>query len=368
MALNLLTHIVMSKNTFSKSELESQIIENLATAIIVFDDDRQVSYINQGAEILLAVSKKHVLVEDLKASMPMHYQMFNQLISNAAGMQSYTQRGVVLNNVSATVDCTVTSVIDDDGTCTIVELQQVDRPNRINREDRLISQQAVTRDLVRGLAHEIKNPLGGLRGAAQLLEAELSSNELKEYTQIIIEEADRLQQLVDRMIGPNRRPNNREVNIHVVLERVRSLILAEVAGRIQVRRDYDPSIPELIGDEAQLVQAVLNIVSNATKVLGENGCIVLKTRILRHFNIGSKRHKLVAQIDIIDDGPGIPAEIADTLFFPMVTKGTGGTGLGLSIAQNLINQHNGIVECHSKPGETVFSVLLPVAEGLVSHD
>jgi two-component system nitrogen regulation sensor histidine kinase GlnL len=274
-----------------------------------------------------------------------------------------TKRGVVLRNERSevTVDCTVTPVHDDDGTqLAIVELQQIDRHLRISREERLITQQALTRDVVRGLAHEIKNPLGGLRGAAQLLESELANDELKEYTHIIIQEADRLQQLVNRMLGPNRRPSYALVNIHHVLERVRTLVLAETGERIAIIRDYDPSIPELFGDSDQLIQAVLNVVRNATRAIIERGTVTLRTRIQRQFTIATERSRLAAQIDIIDDGPGIPAEIVDTLFLPMVTGGTGGMGLGLSIAQSLVNQHKGLIECNSRRGETVFTIYLPI--------
>jgi two-component system nitrogen regulation sensor histidine kinase GlnL len=290
---------------------------------------------------------------------------FVDLIRASAIGSPITKRGVVLSTDGGeiTVDCTVTPIQDEQGTrLTIVELQQVDRRNRISREERLITQQVLTREVVRGLAHEIKNPLGGLRGAAQLLEAELESAELKEYTHIVIQEADRLQGLLNRMLGPNRRPTYQPVNIHHVLERVRTLVLAETGERIRILRDYDPSIPELIGDMDQLIQAVLNVVRNASRALGAKGTVTLRTRIQRQLTIGNARYRLAAQIDIVDDGPGIPPEIADTLFFPMVTAGTGGMGLGLSIAQSLITQHKGLIECASRKGETVFTIFLPLGE------
>jgi two-component system nitrogen regulation sensor histidine kinase GlnL len=249
---------------------------------------------------------------------------------------------------------------------TIVELQQIDRHLRIRREERLLTQQALTRDVVRGLAHEIKNPLGGLRGAAQLLQSELHSQELREYTQVIIQEADRLQELVNRMLGPNRRPTYAAVNIHNVLERVRKLVLAESGERINVRRDYDPSIPELQADSDQLIQAMLNVIRNAVRAISDTGNITLRTRVHRNLTIANQRNRLTVEINIIDDGPGIPSEIADTLFLPMVTAGTGGIGLGLSIAQSLINQHQGLIECRSREGETVFTIYLPISEQSVS--
>lgn len=351
----------------SFSLLSTGILDNLASAVVVFDADLRVCYLNQMAEMLLAVSAKHVIGEMPVTWMACHGEAVVDLVRAAALGSPITKRGVVLttDRSEVTVDCTVTPMLDDDGApLTIVELQQIDRHLRISREERLINQQALTRDVVRGLAHEIKNPLGGLRGAAQLLESELDSDELKEYTNIIIQEADRLQELVNRMLGPNRRPSYAPVNIHHVLERVRTLVLAETGEQIAVVRDYDPSIPELIGDSDQLIQAVLNIVRNAARVLGEEGTITLRTRIQRQLTIGSGRYRLAAQIDIIDNGPGIPPEIADTLFFPMVTAGTGGMGLGLSIAQSLINQHKGLIECNSRNGETTFTIYLPLGEDL----
>ncbi|WP_078117747.1 nitrogen regulation protein NR(II) [Thiosocius teredinicola] len=349
------------------SLLSTSILDNLASAVVVFNEDLRVSYLNQMAEMLLAISAKHVLGELPTSWMACHGEPLVDLIEAATIGAPITKRGVVLSTDRAevTVDCTVTPVVDEDGKqMTIVELQQIDRHLRISREERLINQQALTRDVVRGLAHEIKNPLGGLRGAAQLLESELESEELKEYTHIIIQEADRLQELVNRMLGPNRRPSYAPVNVHNVLERVRSLVLAETGDRISIVRDYDPSIPELVGDSDQLIQAVLNIVRNATRVLDDDGTVTLRTRIQRQITIGSGRYRLGAQIDIVDDGPGIPPEIAETLFFPMVTSGTGGMGLGLSIAQSLINQHKGLIECTSRKGETTFTILLPIGEDI----
>ena len=347
------------------SLLSSSVLDNLGSGVLVFEQNLRVSYVNQTAEMLLGVSARHVLGELPMTWMACHGDAVVDLIKSSNVGSPITKRGVVLvtDRGEVTVDCTITPILDESGTrLTIVELQQVDRRNRISREERLITQQVLTRDVVRGLAHEIKNPLGGLRGAAQLLEAELQSDELKEYTHIIIQEADRLQELLNRMLGPNRRPSYEPLNIHHVLERVRSLVLAETGERIKIERDYDPSIPELVGDMDQLIQAVLNIVRNASRVLGDGGTVTLQTRIQRQLTIGNARYRLAAQIDIIDDGPGIPPEIADTLFFPMVTAGTGGMGLGLSIAQSLINQHKGLIECTSRKGETIFTIYLPLGD------
>jgi two-component system nitrogen regulation sensor histidine kinase GlnL len=360
---NLAVSTDMLAPVLNVTPLSNIILDNLGSAVVVFDDELRVSYMNQMAEMMLAVSAKHVVGELPDAWIACHGSALLDLIKASAIGSPIIKRGVVLETErnQITVDCTVIPVIDDDGQpMTIVELQQIDRHLRISREERLITQQALTRDVVRGLAHEIKNPLGGLRGAAQLLQSELNSPELREYTQVIIQEADRLQELLNRMLGPNRRPSYASVNIHNVLERVRKLVLAESGERIAVHRDYDPSIPELRADSDQLIQAVLNIARNAIRAIGDSGNIKLRTRIHRNLTIANRRNRLAIEINVIDDGPGIPPEIADTLFLPMVTAGTGGIGLGLSIAQSLINQHQGLIECRSREGETVFTIYLPL--------
>ena len=217
------------------------------------------------------------------------------------------------------------------------------------------------RDLIKGLAHEIKNPLGGLRGAAQLLNKELTT-EQQEYTQMIIEQADRLTNLVDRLLGPNQLPKLATQNIHIVLEKVFHLVGFNNPNNIQILKDYDPSIPDISFDEDKLQQAVLNIVNNAMQVLSKGKTVILKTRAASNKTINGKRIKLAAQISIIDNGPGIPEKIQSTLFYPMVSGSANGTGLGLSISQTLINQHNGKLSCISQPGYTEFIIVLPIGE------
>jgi len=222
--------------------------------------------------------------------------------------------------------------------------------------------------LVRGLAHEIKNPLGGIRGAAQLLARQLPEESLRDYTNVIIEEADRLRNLVDRMLGSNKLPSLAMTNIHEVLERVCSLVEAESQGCITLARDYDPSLPDVLIDREQMIQAVLNIVRNAMQAISSQnelrlGRITLRSRALRQFTIGHVRHRLVARVEIIDNGPGIPAELQDTLFYPMVSGRPDGTGLGLAITQNIISQHQGLIECESHAGHTAFSIYLPLEQG-----
>ncbi|MCK5888950.1 MAG: PAS domain-containing sensor histidine kinase, partial [Methylococcales bacterium] len=244
----------------------------------------------------------------------------------------------------------------------LVELQQIDGQIRISKEEQFIAQQNTSRLLVKGLAHEIKNPLGGIRGAAQLLDAELIDNELKEYTKIIIDEADRLKSLMDKMLGPNKLAVKHRLNIHEVLERVRQLTLVEKDNHILFFTNYDPSIPEIIADKNQLIQAFLNIIQNAVQAMQKKGEITFKTRILRLKTIGRKRYKLVIQVDIIDNGPGIKEGLMNQIFYPMITGRAEGTGLGLSIAQSIINLHHGNIECQSVPGKTVFSIYLPLEE------
>jgi two-component system nitrogen regulation sensor histidine kinase GlnL len=354
----------MDHDTPRYGDPAQRVLENLTTTVLLLDRDLRLSYLNPAGEMLFAVSARH------SCGMPLE-----QLLVNAeqviAGMRlsldsghPYTERELelrLLGDRTIHVDCTVTPLMEPGHDQELlVELLQVDRQLRIVREEHLIAQHNATRALVRGLAHEIKNPLGGLRGAAQLLERELSHDALKEYTRIIIGEADRLQNLMNRMLGPNTLPHKQEVNIHEVLEHVRSLVRAEASGRVKLIADYDPSIPPLTADKDQLIQAVLNIVRNAVQAFGEDGSITLRTRALRQYTIGQKRHKLVVRVDIIDNGPGIPSDMLENIFYPMITGRKDGTGLGLAIAQNLVNQQGGLIECASRPGRTVFSLLLPL--------
>jgi two-component system nitrogen regulation sensor histidine kinase GlnL len=200
-----------------------------------------------------------------------------------------------------------------------MELRKIDQQKRISQELQQHAQQLAARDLVRGLAHEIKNPLGGLRGAAQLLEKALPDAHLKEYTGIIIAQADRLRNLVDRLLGPQRPGRHQVHNVHSVLEQVRRLVEMELPPGIRIERDYDPSIPDFEMEPDQLQQAFLNIVRNAVEAMGSEGHIRLKTRTVFQITIHGKRYRLAAEIKIIDNGPGIPEQIRDTLFYPMAT-------------------------------------------------
>ena len=248
----------------------------------------------------------------------------------------------------------------------LAELWPLQQQVRQDREERLREQAHAQKELVRNLAHEIKNPLGGIRGAAQLLQMELASPELAEYTQVIVHEADRLQSLVDRLLAPHRQAQRvGDVNIHEVCERVRSLVLLEYPQGLRVQRDYDTSIPEFRGDREQLIQALLNIVQNAAQALSGriaagDAEIVLRTRVARQVTLGRQRYRLALELHVIDNGPGVPAAIADRIFYPLVSGRDGGSGLGLTLAQTFVQQHHGLIECDSQPGRTDFRILIPL--------
>jgi two-component system nitrogen regulation sensor histidine kinase GlnL len=345
--------------------LEERIVENMRTAVMLFDSRLRLRYINPAGEMLFAVSSRHIKGQIADGILPCPGNILKSKLRRAMELgQSFTEREVVLTLAEGkeiTVNCSVEPLQREDGACELlIELHQVDRHLRISREEHLLSQQKATQALVRGLAHEIKNPLGGLRGAAQLLEKELPDAALREYTQVIIDEADRLQSLMNQMLGPNRISHHKSLNIHHVLERVRQLVIAETGSGFTVMRDYDPSIPPLMGDTDQLIQALLNVARNGARAAGPTGTLILRSRVLRQFTIGNTRHRLVLQVEIEDDGPGIDRELQERIFLPMVTGAEGGTGLGLTIAQTLVNQHDGLIECRSKQGQTVFSVFLPL--------
>ncbi len=353
---------------------ERKFLDHLTTGIIVLDQDLKVSYSNSAADMMLEISgqrSKGVAIHDLLMAGNEPLFGVKECIKTK---HSFTERERVLITLAGnriTVDYTVTPVTDRSKPLVLMEVSARDRLQRISREEDLLAKQESSRMLIRGLAHEIKNPLGGIRGAAQLLHKQLDDSNRQDYTKIIMEEADRLRKLVDRMLGPNQSFKQDKVNVHEVLERVVNLVEVESAGKIILHRDYDPSIPELIGDKEQLIQALLNISRNAMEALGhkidggepdpENRpTIIFRTRPLRQFTIGQTLHRLVIRIDIIDNGPGIPAALLNSIFYPMVSGRPEGSGLGLSITQSIISQHQGLVECESKPGNTNFIIYIPL--------
>ncbi|HEX4299252.1 MAG TPA: nitrogen regulation protein NR(II) [Gammaproteobacteria bacterium] len=344
------------------------ILENQTTAVLWLDGELRLSYLNPAAETLLKLDARQVLGGPIEACLPEASEFAQALHRAAETRETFTQRELKLplaERDSITVDCTATPVAESEGeTPLLVELAPLDRHLRISRDDAFIAQHAANRVLARNLAHEIRNPLGGLRGAAQLLERRLPDPALKEYTGVILREADRLTALVDAMLGPMRPSQLVRSNIHELLEHVRQLLAAEAPAQVKLLRDYDPSLPELELDRDQMIQALLNIARNACEALigCGRGSITFRSRVLRQFTIGQKRHRLAACVDIADDGPGIPAELQPRIFAPLVSGKPGGTGLGLSIAQELINRHGGLIECVSAPGSTIFSVILPLEE------
>jgi two-component system, NtrC family, nitrogen regulation sensor histidine kinase GlnL len=333
-------------------------LDLLATAVVVLDDELVVRYANPAAENLLTAGARSLIGQPFLGLFAERNELERSLEEARVIHWDYSARNVTYVRTGrepVPLSCTVTR-IDAFGLGLLAELRPIEHELRLAREERLESEQSANRELIRNLAHEIKNPLGGLRGSAQLLERELDRVELREYTQVIIKEADRLQSLMDRMLTPHRAPRVEALSLHEVLERVRSLERAEFG--IDIERDYDPSLPELMGDREQLIQAVLNIARNAAQAGART--ITFRTRALRNVTILKQRHKLALELQVIDDGSGVPEEIQDRIFNPLVSGREGGTGLGLSLAQTFVHYHQGVIEFESRPGRTTFRILLPL--------
>jgi len=341
-------------------------LEHLATAVMLLNQSHQVVYANPSTEILFALSSTQISgshISDVFLNCEILQIAIDNAVKNDSPFREHEFTITTVRQQSFAVTCTVTPVEMSKATL-LLEFQQMDQTLRIAREERMLIQQQANSELLRNLAHEIRNPLGGLRGAAQLLEHELPNPSLREYTQVIIKEADRLQSLMDRLLVPHRVPKYEPTNIHEVLERVRSLLLAESPNNIKVRRDYDTSLPDLIGDREKLIQTVLNIARNAVQAMQSNGAVdaevILRTRAERQVTLAKKRYRVAIKVQIIDNGPGIPADIKDKIFYPLVTGREGGSGLGLALAQTFVTQHHGMIDCESQPGKTCFTILLPV--------
>jgi two-component system, NtrC family, nitrogen regulation sensor histidine kinase GlnL len=338
-------------------------LDALATTVVLLDVSHVVRYMNPAAENLLALGAKAVVGSTLDRVFSEPELMIAALNYARENNCSYTQHELpitVPGHSRLEVSCTVTPVEITGFEGFLMELTPLHQQLRIAREERLMDQSAQTRELIRNLAHEIKNPLGALRGAAQLLDRELERPELHEYTQVIMSEADRLQSLMDRLLTPHRIPQPQQFNAHEALERVRSLLLAEFPEGIVVRRDYDVSLPSFTADREQIIQALLNIARNAAQAMQGKGMITLRTRIARRVTLAKKTHRLGLSIQVIDNGPGVPDELKDRIFFPLVSGREGGHGVGLTIAQTFITQHHGTIELESRPGNTCFSILLPI--------
>ena len=339
----------------------------LATLVVVADQHGRVIFANSAFEEVMEIPRRFIEGTSL-LNLFVEKDFFENAINGARDKEFAAFRfdAHVKSPPKEDIAVHVILVPLDQNNDILIELLPLDKQNRLDKEERLLDQAQANKELIRNLAHEIKNPLGGIRGAAQLLEMEIESKDLIEYTQVIIREADRLQALVDRLLAPHRKPHVvASVNIHAVCERVRSLILAEFPKGLQVVRDYDISIPEFMGDVEQLIQAILNLVHNAALALSEQiakgtGKITLRSRIARQVTFGKQMNRLALELHVIDNGPGIPLAIKDRLFYPLVSGRDGGSGLGLNLAQTFIQQHSGVIECQSEPGKTDFMILIPL--------
>lgn len=340
----------------------AQVVDSLATAIVYMDTAQRIRYLNPAAESLLRISARQAANTSLGEMLPFSRDLaerINTVINSNESYREWEYLLAITPSKQIAVDYSISLVNEGNGV--LLELLPVDQQLQAHKEEKRLEQQTLSQEVVRGLAHEIKNPLGGLRGAAQLLERELIDPELKEFTNIITREADRLRALVDQLLGPSQLPKDVQLNVHEVVERVLQLVEIEIQSlSISIERDYDPSIPDLLADREQLIQALLNIIQNAVQALDGNGEILIRTRAERQVNINGQRKKLAARIDVIDNGPGVPEEMKEKIFYPMVTGRAEGTGLGLAIARSMCVRLGGTVLLNSEPGNTCFSLLLPI--------
>jgi two-component system nitrogen regulation sensor histidine kinase GlnL len=358
----------MNHNLVSQKNLRFQAFDWLPTPIAVLQSDGTVVFVNAELEDVMGQSRRSLEGQSFfnffTDAKPLQHALAGANANEFAALR-YDAELLRIKPEDILPVHVIVAQSDQTGEI-IIELLPIQQQTRQDREERLFDQAQANKELIRNLAHEIKNPLGGIRGAAQLLEMELDAKELTEYTQVIIREADRLQTLVDRLLAPHRRPHVvGDVNIHEVCERVRSLIVAEFPKGLRVFRDYDISIPEFRGDREQLIQAVLNIAHNACSALSEriaqgDAELFLKTRIARQSTFGKQRYRLALELHVIDNGPGIPDSIKDRIFFPLISGREGGSGLGLTLAQTFVQQHHGLIECESVPGRTDFKILIPL--------
>jgi len=342
----------------------ARILDSLTTSVLLIDRDQTLLYLNVSAETLLGASRNQAVGRPLSELLGEAVEL-NEVIDRATQFwQAYARRELNLRPAAIaealTVDCTVTP-FEEAGSppALLIEIVDATQHQRITRETALLTQVGGSRAMIRQLAHEIKNPLGGLRGAAQLLDRQLSDASMREYTSVIINEADRLKSLVDSLLGPGHAPRKEPVNIHELLQHVGHLLAAEAPPGVVIERDYDPSLPPLKLDRNQIIQAMLNLGRNAIQAIGNAGKLILRTRVLTNVSIGTRRHRLVVCAQFEDDGPGVPEQLRDTLFYPLVTGRAEGTGLGLAVAQDLVSRHDGLIEFESRPGRTVFTILLP---------
>jgi two-component system, NtrC family, nitrogen regulation sensor histidine kinase GlnL len=346
----------------------ADLLDALSTGIILLDRQLCPIYANVAAQDLLAFSLNQTRGRPFGDCLQDSNGLVSILRRALQTGESFADRELVLKPLGTprenrVVDVTITPIEGEiTGTHLLLELADATQRQRISRDNDLRARLDSSRMMIRQLAHEIKNPLGGLRGAAQLLDRELGNPALREYTAVIMGEADRLAALVDSMAGPNRPPQRTLTNIHEVCEHVYHLLRGEARPTVLVERDYDPSLPNAMLDRNQLIQALLNVARNALQAIGERGHVTLRTRALSNVNIGSRRHRLVASVQVEDNGPGVPPELHSSIFYPLVTGRANGTGLGLAVAQDLVTRHGGHIEFESEPGRTIFTLLLPLEE------
>jgi len=339
-------------------------LDLLATAVMLIDDDLNVMYANSAAENLLDLSarqlKGRALVELFSGAARL-LSAIDYARSNACSFIEHDLELAIGTHNLPHLTCTATPVEDAREQALLLEFRPIDQRLRLDREEQMLIQNLANRELIRNLAHEIKNPLGGIRGAAQLLQRELPRPELAEYTHVIIDEADRLQSLMDRLLLPHRLPQPEAFSVHEALERVKSVIMAETPEGLTIERDFDVSLPPVLADREQVIQALLNVARNAVQAMRGHGTLTFRTRVARQITLARRKNRHAARIDIVDSGPGIPEALRDKLFYPLVSGREGGTGLGLSIAQTYITQHHGTIEFESRPGRTCFTVHMPVS-------
>lgn len=338
-------------------------VDVLATGVVLLDAELNIIRMNLAAESLLKVSAARA-VDACFSNLLLHPEEWQLLLKQALGENlPMVRREMPLalrNGTELSVDLTLSPLLRPDSRLLLIEFSPVDRLHAISEGEHLWQSQLTLRTMVRGLAHEVKNPLGGIRGAAQLLARELPDPALQEYTDVIMSEVDRLKALVDRLLGPREQLNTGLLNIHQVVHRVQRLLRAEAAPTLSIDTDFDPSLPEFIGDADQLTQALLNIVRNAWQAAGDAGEIRLRTRVRRQCTLGGRRHRLACAIEVLDNGPGVDETLVNQLFLPMVSGRSGGSGLGLSIAQLIANRHGGLVQYTREHGTTCFTLLLPM--------
>jgi two-component system, NtrC family, nitrogen regulation sensor histidine kinase GlnL len=359
------------KGAASAAPFFPTLLDQIPNAIVIFEaDSQQLVYVNPAAESALDLSRKSLEGHNFQELFGDNLQLREMIQEVKSGKAPAQRQELLLHSLPGsihqeTIPAHVVIALMDDSDLMLMEWFPIDQQLRTERDERVTQQVEANKELMRNLAHEIKNPLGGIRGAAQLLEFELPEKGLREYTQVIIKESDRLQTLVDRLLAPHRKAHAMEYfNVHEALERVRSLVLAEFPKGLKIVRNYDTSLPDILGDREQLIQAVLNIAHNAAQALTDEieagvAQIELRTRVARSVTIAKQRYKLAMDLDVIDNGPGIPPDIRERIFFPLVSGREGGSGLGLTLAQTFVQQHQGSIACDSKPGCTHFHIQIP---------